>query len=67
MWDLPKEPNGIITGYEVVYGVYEEDNSTTVNVERELTFTIGNLSELLNRNCSLCTINEHDVTHICTS
>ena len=33
------------TGYDVVYGVYEEDNSTTVKV-RELMLTIGNLSEL---------------------
>ena len=60
MWNLPKEPNGIITGYEVVYGVYEEDNSTTANVERELTYTIDNLSELSNGNCSLCAINIHN-------
>ena len=56
MWNLPKEQNGIITGYEVVYGVYEEDNSTTVNMERELTLTIDNLSELSEGNCLLCPI-----------
>ena len=45
MWSEPEEPNGVITGYDVVYGVYEEDISTTVNL-KELKITIGNLSEL---------------------
>ena len=45
MWSEPEEPNGVITGYDVVYGVYEEDNSTTVHV-KELILVIGNLSEL---------------------
>ena len=44
MWSEPEEPNGVITGYDVVYGVYEEDNSTTVDV-KELMLIIGNLSE----------------------
>ena len=50
MWNSPNEPNGIITGYDVVYGVYEEDTSIKVDVERELTLTINNLSELSDRN-----------------
>ena len=45
MWSEPEEPNGVITGYDVVYGVYEEDNSTTVDV-KELMLTVDNLSEL---------------------
>ena len=24
-WDPPKQPNGIVTGYEVIYSVYEDD------------------------------------------
>ena len=43
MWSEPEEPNGVITGYDVVYGVYEEDNSTTINV-KELMLTVWNLS-----------------------
>ena len=46
MWSEPEEPNGVITGYDVVYGVYEEDNSTTVNVT-EFTLTIRKLSEYI--------------------
>ena len=45
MWSEPEEPNGVITGYDVVYGLYEEDNSTTVDV-KELILAIGNLSGL---------------------
>ena len=45
MWSEPEQPNGVITGYDVVYGVYEEDNSTTVHV-KELILAIGNLGEL---------------------
>ena len=45
MWSEPEEPNGVITAYDVVYGVYEDDNSTIVNV-KELILTVGNLSEL---------------------
>ena len=45
MWSEPEEPNGVNTGYDVVYGVYEEDNSTTVHV-KEFILTIGNLSRL---------------------
>ena len=27
IWDPPIQPNGIITGYEVIYSVYEDDNN----------------------------------------
>ena len=46
IWSEPEEPNGVITGYDVVYGVYEEDNSTTVHVT-EFTLAIENLSEYI--------------------
>ena len=46
MWSEPEEPNGVITGYDVVYGVYEEDNSSTLVHVEELMLTVGNLSEL---------------------
>ena len=26
-WKPPIQPNGIITGYEVIYSVYEDDNN----------------------------------------
>ena len=29
-WDPPIQPNGIITGYEVIYSVYEDDNNNIV-------------------------------------
>ena len=29
-WDPPIQPNGIITGYEVIYSVYEDDNNSIV-------------------------------------
>ena len=48
MWSEPEEPNGVITGYDVVYGVYEEDNSTTLVHVKELMLTVGNLSEYNN-------------------
>ena len=44
MWSEPEEPNGVITGYDVVYGVYEEDNSSTLVHVKELMLTVGNLS-----------------------
>ena len=29
-WDPPIQPNGIITGYEMIYSVYEDDNNNIV-------------------------------------
>ena len=29
VWKPPIQPNGIITGYEVKYSVFEDDNSNT--------------------------------------
>ena len=55
MWSEPEEPNGVITGYDVVYGVYKEDNSSTVNV-KELMLTVDNLSELSHTSQLMCNI-----------
>ena len=46
MWSEPEEPNGVITGYDVVYGMYDEDNSSTLVHVEELMLTVDNLSEL---------------------
>ena len=46
-WSEPTEPNGVITGYVMEYGVYE-GNKTKVNFRKVVTATsLKNLSELL--------------------
>ena len=45
MWSPPLQPNGVITSYEVMYLIYEDDN-TTEHITLENTvrnFTIKNL------------------------
>ena len=48
-WTPPSQPNGVITGYQIIYSVYgDTDNSMTQAVTRnENSFVITNLSELL--------------------
>ena len=48
-WTPPSQPNGVITGYQVIYSVYgDADNRMTEAVTRnEDSFVITNLSELL--------------------
>ena len=46
-WSEPMEPNGVITGYVMEYGVYE-GNKTKVNFRKDVTATsLKDLSELL--------------------
>ena len=48
-WTPPSQPNGVITGYQIIYSVYgDTDNRMTEAVTRnEDSFVIANLSELL--------------------
>ena len=48
-WTPPSQPNGVITGYQIIYSVYgDADNRMTEAVTRnEDSFVIANLSELL--------------------
>ena len=47
-WSPPMEPNGIITGYEVIYSVYGLDDESVVGPLANDTFTLNitNLSKL---------------------
>ena len=47
-WTPPLQPNGVITGYQIIYSVYgDADNRMTEAVTRnEDSFVIANLSEL---------------------
>ena len=48
-WTPPSQPNGVITGYQIIYSVYgDADNRMIEAVTRNKdNFAIGNLSELL--------------------
>ena len=53
MWSPPLQPNGIITSYEVMYLIYEDDD-TTEHITLENTvrnYTIQNL-----RKCACTTV-----------
>ena len=54
-WTPPSQPNGVITGYQIIYSVYgDADNSMTQAViEKEDSFFITNLSELIQPVCDL--------------
>ena len=48
-WPPPSQPNGIITGYQIIYSVYG-DSTITMNwtvTENEDSFFVTNLSELI--------------------
>ena len=48
-WTPPSQPNGIITGYQIIYSLYG-DNTNSMNqavTENEDSFIITNLSELV--------------------
>ena len=46
-WSEPAEPNGVIIGYVMEYGVYE-GNKTKVNFRKDVTATsLKDLGELL--------------------
>ena len=48
-WTPPSHPNGVITGYQIIYSVYG-DNTNNMNqaiTRNENSFVIENLSELL--------------------
>ena len=48
-WTPPSQPNGVITGYQIIYSVYG-DNTNSMNqavTENENSFVIANLSELV--------------------
>ena len=48
-WTPPSHPNGVITGYQIIYSVYG-DNTNNMNqavTRNENSFVIANLSELL--------------------
>ena len=53
-WTPPSQPNGVITGYQIIYSVYRDvTNSINQVVARNgNSFVMTNLSELM-----LCTIN----------
>jgi len=46
-WKPPSQPNGIITGYQVIYSVYQSDNETMSEVLNDTTtmYLIENLSK----------------------
>ena len=48
-WTPPSQPNGVITGYQIIYSVYgDAANSMNEAVTRnEINFIITNLSEIL--------------------
>ena len=48
-WTPPSQPNGVITGYQIIYSVYgdADDNMTQAVTRNEDSFVIANLSELL--------------------
>ena len=48
-WTPPSQPNGVITGYQIIYSVYgdADDNITQAVTRNEDSFVIANLSELL--------------------
>ena len=48
-WPPPSQPNGVITGYQIIYSAYG-DSTITMNwtvTENEDSFVITNLSELI--------------------
>ena len=48
-WTPPSQPNGVITGYQIIYSVYG-DNTNSINqavTENDDSFVITNLSELI--------------------
>ena len=48
-WTPPSQPNGVITGYQIIYSVYGDiTNRMTLAASRnENSFIITNLSELM--------------------
>lgn len=48
-WNPPIQPNGIITGYEVIYSVYE-DTTETISVPVSSNISSFNITDL----CKLC-------------
>ena len=52
-WTPPSQPNGVITGYQIIYYLYEDSrNSMNQAVGNdENSFIITNLSELINIRC----------------
>ena len=49
MWSPPLQPNGVITSYEVIHQMYEDDNSASVHTRLESTdrsYFIQNLRKL---------------------
>ena len=49
LWTPPSQPNGVITGYQIIYSVYgDASNSMNQAVARDVnSFVITNLSELI--------------------
>ena len=48
-WTPPSQPNGIITGYQIIYSVYGDttNSMTEAASKNENSFVITNLSELI--------------------
>ena len=48
-WTPPSQPNGVITGYQIIYSVYGDANDSMAQTVtgNEDSFVIANLSELL--------------------
>ena len=54
-WTPPSQPNGVITGYQIIYSVYG-DSTITMNwtvTENEDSIVVANLSELILPICDL--------------
>ena len=46
-WKPPIQPNGIITGYEVIYSVYKDDNNIAAPVTSNISsFNVTDLCKL---------------------
>ena len=48
-WTPPSQPNGVITGYQIIYSVYGDADSSMTEAAsiNENTFVITNLSEII--------------------
>ena len=50
-WNPPIQPNGIITGYEVKYSVYEEDSDNKSSILATTDMITFNITDLCKLNC----------------
>ena len=46
IWDPPVQPNGIITGYEVKYSIYEEDADNKSSILATVNMSSFNMTDL---------------------